>query len=324
MSRLNPPYSPESGRAPSRRSEWTFGGDGREWLRGPQRTQVLDDYYGDGHGDPYDDGPRYDEPSYEDHDLRDYRGYRSPRYPSPRPQDGHPQYSHPHSPGDDRYDAAYDAIRDPAYEADVDDEIYEYYEPMDRRWIWVAGVAGAILLVAVICTAVILGGGDSGSVAGTVGAPASSSAPSTSSAPEPTASRPPVSTRPPAPLAPETVTTVTPAPSATLTPTPTVAPPVAPPPAEAAAPGTVTYSVTGTRSLLDLVTVIYTDAQGALQTDVNVALPWHKTVVLNPGVTLSSVTATSLTGQLNCAITDAAGTPIAVQTNNSMLTTCTR
>jgi len=32
----------------------------------------------------------------------------------------------------------------------ADYEAYEYYEPIDRRWIWVAGVAGAILLVAVI------------------------------------------------------------------------------------------------------------------------------------------------------------------------------
>ena len=39
---------------------------------------------------------------------------------------------------------------------------YEDYEPIDRRWIWIAGVAGAILLVAIICTVVILGGGDSG------------------------------------------------------------------------------------------------------------------------------------------------------------------
>ena len=44
---------------------------------------------------------------------------------------------------------------------DVDDDVYEYVEPIDRRWMWVAGVAGAILLVAVICTVVILGGGDS-------------------------------------------------------------------------------------------------------------------------------------------------------------------
>ena len=84
------------------------------------------------------------------------------------------------------------------------------------------------------------------------------------------------------------------------------------------------YQVTGNRQLIDLVTVIYTDAQGALQTDVNVALPWAKTVVLDPGVELSSVTATSVGGQLNCSITDAAGATIAAQNNNTMITTCTK
>jgi hypothetical protein len=88
-------------------------------------------------------------------------------------------------------------------------------------------------------------------------------------------------------------------------------------------PRTITYQVTGSRQLLDLITVIYTDQQGALQTEVNVALPWSKTVVLNPGVDLTSVTATSITGQLNCSITDAGGAAIAAQTNNSMIATCT-
>src|SRR5262245_17685218 len=89
-----------------------------------------------------------------------------------------------------------DLDRDPYgdYE-DADDydeygEIEEYYEPIDRRWIWVAGVAGAILLVAVICTGVILGGGDSGSVSTTVALPA------TTSQPAATTSAPPVRTQP--------------------------------------------------------------------------------------------------------------------------------
>jgi hypothetical protein len=70
--------------------------------------------------------------------------------------------------------------------------------------------------------------------------------------------------------------------------------------------------------------VIYTDAQGALQTDVNVALPWSKTVVLDPGVTLGSVTATSMAGQLNCTITDASGSAVAAQNNNTMIANCTK
>jgi hypothetical protein len=195
-------------------------------------------------------------------------------------------------------------------------DAYEDYEPIDRRWIYIAGVAGAILLVAVICTVVILGGGDSGSVSTTVAPPV------TTSQPAATTSAPPVATSPSAPppaapLVPETVTTVTPTASAPPTAARTDAAP-------APAPNTITYRVTGNRSLIDLVTVIYTDSQGALQTDVNVALPWAKTVVLDPGVTLSSVTATSVTGQLNCTITDAAGTAIAVQNNNTMIANCTK
>lgn len=202
-------------------------------------------------------------------------------------------------------------------EYDDYDDIEAYYEPIDRRWVWIAGVAGAILLVAVICTVVILGGGDSGSVSTTVAPPATTSQPATTSAPPAatTSAAPP----PAAPLPPETVTTVTPSESAPPSEAPTEA---APPPAPA--PNTVTYRVTGNRNLIDLVTVIYTDAQGALQTDVNVALPWAKTVVLDPGVTLSSVTATSVAGQLNCSISDASGAAIAVQNNNTMIANCTR
>jgi hypothetical protein len=194
-------------------------------------------------------------------------------------------------------------------------DIEEYYEPIDRRWIWIAGVAGAILLVAVICTVVILGGGDSGSVSTTVAPPASTSQPAA------TTSAPRVSTTPAAPpaasLPAETVTTVTPTESAPPSAAPTDAAP-------APAPNTITYRVTGNRNLIDLVTVIYTDAQGALQTDVNVALPWSKTVALDPGVTLGSVTATSVAGQLNCSITDASGTAVAVQNNNTMIANCTK
>ena len=53
---------------------------------------------------------------------------------------------------------------------DYDDyDPYDVYdEPLDRRWLWVAGVAGVILLVAVVGTVVILGGGDSGSVSTTI------------------------------------------------------------------------------------------------------------------------------------------------------------
>src|SRR3984893_8883065 len=212
----------------------------------------------------------------------------------------------------ERYDD-YQGLEDYEDYADYEDDDYQL---IDRRWIWVAGVAGAILLLAGICTVVILGGGDSGSVSTTINP--SAARPTT----QPPTSAPPVATSrsaapPAAPLPPETVTTVTPTASAPPSDTPTAA-------ATAPAPNTITYRVTGSRNLIDLVTVIYTDAQGALQDDVNVALPWSKTVVLDPGVQLSSVTATSVLGQLNCSITDASGTAIAAQNNNTMIANCTK
>ena len=224
------------------------------------------------------------------------------------------------SPGADRVgvvdlDDDYEGL-DEDYDYEYDDE---YDEPIDRRWVWVAGVAGAILLVAVVCTIVILGGGDSGSVTSTAvrSSATQASRPATTSA-APAATTP--SAPPAAPLAPETVTTVTPTPSLP----PAAAAPTDAAPVPAAAPNTITYRVTGNRNLIDLVTVIYTDQQGALQTDVNVALPWSKTVVLDPGVSLSSVTATSVAGQLNCTITDTNGAVIAAQSTNTMITNCTK
>lgn len=228
--------------------------------------------------------------------------------------DALPPYSHDYDGSDysDDYDGAenYDDYPDEAR--------------IDRRWMWIAGVAGAILFVAVITASMILGGSDSGSVSATVASPLP-----TSSAPEPSAAPAPRVAAPVTPTLPaETVTTVTPTAEtpapAPVAPAPVLPAPQAAPPPAAAVPGTVTYRITGNRQLIDLVTVIYTDAQGALQTDVNVALPWSKTIVLNPGVSLSSVTATSVGGQLNCAIVDANGSLIAAQNNNSIITNCTR
>ena len=177
-----------------------------------------------------------------------------------------------------------------------------------------ASVAGIVLLIAVAGTLMILSGGDSGTTSATV-------SPSTSRAATVSQRRALRRRAPSATALPrETITSVSPTPTAAA---PSTAPTEAAPP-PAADPRTVTYQVTGSRQFLDLVTVIYTDQQGALQTDVNVALPWTKQIVLDPGVELSSVTATSVAGQLNCAITDAAGATLAAQTNNTMIANCTR
>jgi hypothetical protein len=125
-------------------------------------------------------------------------------------------------------------------------------------------------------------------------------------------------------LPPETVTTVT-TPSAAPTRAPTAAPlPTYLPPTAALNPRTVVYSVTGTKQLLDLVTIVYTDARGYPQTEFNVSLPWSKMIVLNPGVQTQSVIATSLYGRLNCSIVNAEGQAVVASTNNASLATCTR
>jgi hypothetical protein len=254
--------------------------------------------------------------------TRQYSNPPNPAYPSSRKPayrrnvaDAAPDGGSTETVVIEDYDA-YDAQLDDAYDDQdqYDDDDYDYYDPIDRRWIWVGGVAAAILLVAVICTVVILGGGDSGSVSATVSPPAVTTSQAASTTPPRPA--PPATPSPlPTALAPETVSTVPPTPTAAETPAPTAAAP---------APRTITYQVTGTRQLLDLITVIYTDQQGALQTDLNVALPWSKTVVLDPGVELTSVTATSLLGKLNCSVTDANGATISAQTNSSMIATCTK
>jgi Mycobacterium membrane protein len=209
------------------------------------------------------------------------------------------------------------------YPDDDVDDIYadddDVIAPIDERWRPVAVIAGIVFVLAVIATVVIVNGGDSASTSATVVVPPSRGVTA--------------SPRLVPPLPPETVTTVTPPPkkpSPTPTAGPTNAPTMIPPPTAVpsvppdVAARTFVYRVTGTKGLLDLVTVVYTDAQGAPQTDFNVSLPWSRTVVMNPGGQLRSIVATSLTGHLNCSITDGAGQPVAMSTSNAMIATCTR
>ncbi|QNI14659.1 hypothetical protein GAN18_06985 [Mycobacterium kubicae] len=119
------------------------------------------------------------------------------------------------------------------------------------------------------------------------------------------------------------MTTLTPPPSTARTPT-AVPPRTVPPPSAGLNPQTVVYSVTGDKQLFDLINVVYTDARGFPVTEFNVALPWTKVVVLNPGVKTESVVATSLYGRLNCAIANAQGQLVKASTNNAIIATCTR
>jgi len=231
--------------------------------------------------------------------------------------------------GDYEYFGNFDDFDDYEYYGDFDYDDYDYDEDegydeggphagLVDQWRPVAITAAVILVIAVVATALILQGGGNGGTAGTVSAPptrtviATPPAPTTSLPAETVTSVPPPQSTTAAPSS--TPTTTTP-PSATAPPPPTTAP--------APDPRTVTYTVTGTKPLLDLVTIVYTDEQGFPRTDVNVALPWSRRVVVNPGVAVRSVTASSLRSELNCTITDAAGRLIARSATNSILATCT-
>jgi hypothetical protein len=227
---------------------------------------------------------------------------------------------------DDAVDEIYADGAAPMREWDFhSEEDYPEAQPVDQRWRPVAAIAGIVFALAVTATVVIVNSGDSASTRATIGTPATRTVIATP--------RPSAPIAPPASLPPETVTTVTPTPrkpESTPTAGPTVVPTIVPP-SEAApavppdvAARTFVYQVTGTKPLLDLVSIIYTDAQGVPQTDLNVSLPWSKTVVMEPGVQIRSVVATSLTGHLNCSIIDGAGQPVATSTSNAMIATCTR
>lgn len=234
----------------------------------------------------------------------------------------------PRYPGhDDPYGGGHDDHDDYGVDRGADhgaDEVYEYYR--DDRWRWIAGVAAIVLLVALVAIAFASHGGDSATRSATPAPSAPGTTPQQDAVS--TTPRTVIATVPPAPaapppaadLSPETVVTVTTTPSAEELPPAEPAPVAAP-----AAPvdQTITYTVTGTRQLFDLVTIIYTDEQGFPRTDINVALPWTRTVVLSPGVTTKSVTATSLTGQLNCTVSDGSGQVLAAQANNAAIATCT-
>ena len=129
---------------------------------------------------------------------------------------------------DDEYDdddvEDYDDYADYG-EHDENDDIHYYVEHDDRRWMWVASVAGIVLLIAVAGTLMILCGGDSGIDVCDGLSPTSAAAPYPSAAPSPSAGRRPSATA----LPPETITSVTPTPTAAAPSTePTEA---APPPA---------------------------------------------------------------------------------------------
>ena len=185
--------------------------------------------------------------------------------------------------------------------------------PAERRWRPAAAFLGCVVALGALATAVVINSGDSASTKATVGPSTPRTVTTLTTTQAPAASAP----KPAKPqLPPETVSTVAP-PSAAPSPTALA-------PAATLDPRTVVYTVTGTKQLLDLVTVIYTDARGYPQTEFNVALPWSKMIVLNPGVQTLSVVATSIYSHLDCSVFNAAGQTVVASASNSMIATCTR
>ncbi|ORA15322.1 MmpS family transport accessory protein [Mycobacterium asiaticum] len=239
-------------------------------------------------------------------------------------------------PADDAYaDDGSDGWDDTDDGYDGWDDTDEWAWPSDRRWRPVALFVGALIAIGAIATAVIINSGDSATTKATVLPPRPAMTPTMSTTPSATPRTsqpnmsPPSATAPSTtpgvtrPLPPETVTTLAPGNAPTRLPTAAPAPTAAPPGA-ALSPRTVVYSVTGTKQLFDLVNIAYTDARGFPVTEFNVALPWTKVVVLNPGVQTESVIATSLLSQLNCSIVNGQGQLVKASTNNTSLATCTR
>ena len=198
-------------------------------------------------------------------------------------------------------------------EDDYDDSYGALAWLAERRWRPAAAFLGCVVALGALATAVVINSGDSASTKATVGPSTPRTVTTLTTTQAPAASAP----KPAKPqLPPETVSTVAP---------PSAAPaPNALAPAATLDPRTVVYSVTGTKQLLDLVSVVYTDARGYPQTEFNVALPWSKMVVLNPGVQTLSVVATSIYSHLDCSVFNAAGQTVVASASNSMIATCTR
>jgi hypothetical protein len=87
----------------------------------------------------------------------------------------------------------------------------------------------------------------------------------------------------------------------------------------------ITYSVTGTKAPLDVITITFIDASGRSRQQHNVYIPWSFTLTaMSNSDVVGSVQASSLLGisQLNCSITASDGTVLSQRSDNSPVTSC--
>ena len=225
------------------------------------------------------------------------------------------------------------------YDYDTYDPAAEYdaSPPTPPRWPWVVGVAAILAAVALVASVALL------VVPGLTSHQAAPTTTTTSAPPawnEITKTTPPTSEVPPPPPPPVTVTVTTSAPPpsptpSTETPPPPPAPSAAPsapvttsaappPPTTPAGPRQVTYTVTGTKAPLDVITITFTDASGRSRMQRNVYIPWSFTLTPISNSDVGSVQASSLLGlsRLNCSITASDGTVLSQRSDNSPVTSC--
>ena len=225
------------------------------------------------------------------------------------------------------------------YDYDTYDPAAEYdaSPPTPPRWPWVVGVAAILAAVALVASVSLL------VVPGLTSHQAAPTTTTTSAPPawnEITKTTPPTSEVPPPPPPPVTVTVTTSAPPpsptpSTETPPPPPAPSAAPsapvttsaappPPTTPAGPRQVTYTVTGTKAPLDVITITFTDASGRSRMQRNVYIPWSFTLTPISNSDVGSVQASSLLGlsRLNCSITASDGTVLSQRSDNSPVTSC--
>ncbi|AKC39942.1 MmpS3 protein [Mycolicibacterium phlei] len=237
--------------------------------------------------------------------------------------------------GDSRYTSDYEPYDDP-YDSETSpqyreysglDEDFEYRPPgSNENWKWVASIAGAVLAIAVIATAVVLSGGEDKPPAAAITTPVPSLTPVTTTAPPPPPSA--TSTQPST-----TTVTSTPVQETPSTAPSTEAPAPEPPPSNPMlppegqrpiTPAAFAYYVTGNQTPGDLLTITYTDGNGTTRTVLGASLPWTMIVTPSPGITGGSITATSFASQINCSITNSESQILAVQSSNSIIARCAK
>lgn len=219
------------------------------------------------------------------------------------------------------------------YDYDSYDEAGTDDQPSPPRWPWVVGIAAIVAAVALVVSVGLLVTSTNTSHLATPATSTTTSAPpfqdeiTTTTPPPPPPEPPPPTTEEPPPPPPETVTVTTEPPPATTEAPPPVTTTTVPPVTTTttpAGPRQVTYSVTGSKSPGDIITITYTDASGRSRVIRNVYIPWSLTVTPISQSEVGSVQADSLFqfSKLNCQIITSDGITLSADANGSAHARC--